>query len=167
MPRRITVPFVFLLAAVGLAIVGPARPVIVSGESMMPAYRDREVIRTVRVDRVTPGDAVLVRTTEGLIVKRVVLVEGERLLQIRKPEGWTDLLDAMPTKVPKGPIFRWRRVAPGHVVILGDNLPVSHDSREMGDVPIEWVVGKVVPQRPATADAETTLRQLRKFVNGE
>ncbi|CRM06184.1 MULTISPECIES: S26 family signal peptidase [Pseudomonas] len=34
-------------------------------------------------------------------------------------------------------------VAPGHVYLLGDNRDVSHDSRLMGQVPLEDVVGKV------------------------
>jgi signal peptidase I len=43
-----------------------------------------------------------------------------------------------------GPSYGPEVVPEDHVFILGDNRPVSRDSRAIGPVPVDWVRGRVV-----------------------
>ncbi|MFF1449633.1 S26 family signal peptidase [Streptomyces sp. NPDC058274] len=144
---------IWLLAAVALAVVflAAARTtlawvrrtvvlVLVHGRSMSPAYLpgDWVVGRRVAATRLRRGDVVIVdmpptgQAPEGhtmvgrLTIKRIAALPG----------------DALPADVPGGE--PGAPVPAGHVVVLGDNQPVSTDSRHHGPVPSAWVVGRAV-----------------------
>jgi signal peptidase I len=113
----------------------------VIGPSMAPALRsgDRLLVRRGPGRVPHAGDIVVLpepgpcrpgkKTAHAsLIVKRVVAAPG----------------DPLPAFLP-----RWERteagvVPPGHLVLLGDNLPMSRDSRHFGQVRADRVVGVVV-----------------------
>ncbi|MDI5976180.1 S26 family signal peptidase [Amycolatopsis magusensis] len=119
--------------------------VTVRGPSMEPAYRhgDRLLARR-RPGTLRAGDVVVFEgpvrdggwelpvaqagdTARGWLVKRVVAVGG----------------DPVPTHfagaAPAGEV-----VPPGQVFVLGDNREVSVDSRRIGCVPVERVLGRAV-----------------------
>lgn len=132
-----------LLAAVRATLAWVRRTVVlvlVHGRSMSPAYLpgDWVVGRRVPTGRLRRGDVVIVdmpptglapegRTMLGrLTIKRIAALPG----------------DALPADVPgRGP---GAPVPAGHVVVLGDNLSLSTDSRHHGPVPSSWVVGRAV-----------------------
>jgi signal peptidase I len=149
MPRAGT-----LLAAVLLAVVGLRRGfalVAVTGDSMMPALApgDRVLVLRVGLARLRPGQIAVVERpgAEGYataarpgpasgewMIKRVVAVPGDP-----RPD---DILPV--TAGPPGP-----RVPPGTFVVLGDNADWSHDSRHIGYVPGDRLLGQVVRRLPA------------------
>lgn len=124
---------------------------IVKGHSMEPSLQDGD--RLV-VDRVTcnlgevhRGDVVVLRYPRNPtvdFVKRVVGLPGDRIALRRgqlwvngsmAPDDWTCISDRDTTgdvEVPSGSYF-----------VLGDNRPISCDSREFGLVPQELLKGRV------------------------
>ena len=80
---------------------------------------------------------------EGNLIKRVMGLPGETI-EIRAghtyingepmDEPWIDHFggrDLSPTQIPED-----------HVYIIGDNRPVSRDSREIGPIPIDTIIGR-------------------------
>ena len=139
----------FGLAAVGLA-AQPLRPVVVSGGSMSPTYRNGEWLLTEPVDRpLRRGDVVIADTPVGTVVKRVALVAGDRRVQFRNLAGsWYDMTTL------SGPLSREGRrrvrafpLLPGTVFLLGDNIGTSVDSRSYGPVPLSNVRRLVIDPR--------------------
>lgn len=114
--------------------------VTVTGPSMEPALHDgdRVLVRR-RARRVARGDVVVLEpppgasdeglTHEGLIIKRIAAGPGDPV-----PAFMAERLD-----VPPGSI-----VPPGHYLVLGDNRPVSIDSRRFGYVPRTLLTGRVI-----------------------
>jgi signal peptidase I len=121
---------------------GPSmQPNLYAGDHMMTekiSYRYHEPAR---------GDIVIAEQVNGNLnlVKRVIGLPGETIesrnghtyingVQIYEPWvtnfGGTYLT---PTRIPEG-----------HVFIIGDNRPVSLDSRALGPVPIDKITGRVL-----------------------
>ncbi|MET7328133.1 S26 family signal peptidase [Nonomuraea sp. NPDC005650] len=116
--------------------------VTVSGPSMEPAYEsgDRVLVRRVPFARVRRGQVVLIKRDRApardhlkepdFIIKRAVAVPGDPVPHIEFPE-------LAETAVP-----------PGSLLVVGDNLARSYDSRHHGYVPMGRFVGVVVRQLP-------------------
>lgn len=137
-----------LMAAFHLFVVQIS---VVKGHSMEPSLRDGD--RLV-VDRVAPslgeltrGDVVVMRYPRNPavdFVKRVVGLPGDRIALkhgqlwvngAMAPDEWTCIADLETTAevdVPEGCYF-----------VLGDNRPISCDSREFGLVPESLLRGRV------------------------
>jgi len=138
-----------LLAA--LALRREFALIAVTGDSMMPALApgDRVLVRRVSLGRLRPGQIVIAEMpgTEGYgaappngpvsgdwMIKRVAAVPGDP-----RPE---DILPA--TAGPPGPL-----VPAGRFVVLGDNAAWSHDSRHIGYIPGDRLLGIAVRRLPA------------------
>jgi signal peptidase I len=110
----------------------------VDGSSMEPTLRsgDRVLIRRTRRPR--RGQVVLMRfpvrpgrpPDPQLLLKRVVAVHGDHV-----PGDWAS---------PDMKAIGGGEVPPGHAVVLGDNRPVSWDSRHFGFVPRDRVLGVMI-----------------------
>jgi signal peptidase I len=106
---------------------------------MEPAYRDGDRVLVRRGAAPRTGDVVVTehpRARRGgdLLIKRVAAVPGEPI-----PRAGVPALAREPgTRVPAG-----------HLVLLGDNRPVSLDSRELGYFPADGVLGRVLRPLPA------------------
>ncbi|OKI15944.1 hypothetical protein A6A08_09445 [Nocardiopsis sp. TSRI0078] len=112
----------------------------VFGESMLPTLCHGDRMLAVRAGRntvFTPSQLVVLsdpeapvvrdernRRRRNYLVKRVVAVAGEPL-----PEGVAHVTGTVPE---------------GHLVVMGDNLGRSRDSRDFGPVPAHRVVGTVL-----------------------
>lgn len=108
--------------------------VTVHGVSMEPTYHsgDRLLVRRARLGRVRAGQVVVVQVeasspddpTGGRLVKRAVAVPG----------------DPVPPQIPvPGP-----RVPVDSLLVLGDNLARSNDSRRLGYLPADALIGVVL-----------------------
>ena len=141
------------LAALALGIlVAVARRritlVTVVGESMRPAYLagDRVLVRRARLGELSRGQVVVVeepgrsgswvtpppRGPAGRhrwMIKRVAALPGDA-----RPDAWLP-----PKSGPPGP-----RVPAGRFVVLGDNAARSFDSRQLGYVPGDRLLGVVL-----------------------
>jgi signal peptidase I len=143
-----------LAAAAAFACAGAVllrtRLIVVSvhGISMAPALNPGDRLLVRRGMRPRRGDVVVVRLAHpsapgAWSVKRVTAVAGDRV----------------PPGVPGGP--PGGRVPAGQFVVLGDNAGVSLDSRELGPLPADRLVGvarRRVGRRPPAAEAAATRR---------
>jgi len=139
-----------LLALLVNLYVGEA-VAIEDGPSMQPnLYRGDRMIAEKISYRLHPpqrGDVVVVDRpgNEVSLVKRVVALAGE-MVEVRA--GHT-FVNGLPIDEPwvrefGGPSYGPEVIPEGYLFILGDNRPVSHDSRAIGPVPVDSVRGHVV-----------------------
>lgn len=121
------------------------------GDGMEPTLADRQTVVVLKTDRVRQGDIVAFYYNNKILVRRVVC-EGGNTLDM-DAAGVVRINDApldepyvatssrgqcniqLPCHVPVGSLF-----------LMGDNRPVSMDSRltEMGCIPAERIIGKVI-----------------------
>jgi signal peptidase I len=154
--RSASVLAIAVLLGIGIALAVNRLGVHASrvlSSSMSPTIHRGDWIVTRDVDgadrkSIDRRDIVLFRFplgTAGRAVKRVVAVAGDRVAISR----YRVVVDGrvIPTAgAPSDDAARRRveTVPPGHVFLLGDNSPVSIDSRSLGPLPETEIVGRVV-----------------------
>jgi signal peptidase I len=113
------------------------RMVQVTGDSMSPTlWNEERLLMTSAywlVGDVKVGDVVVLKDPErGVYIKRVYAMPGDTVEPYLAPRrGWS--LRQGDFKVP-----------PGTIYVLGDNRPASEDSRDLGPIPREELLGKVL-----------------------
>lgn len=125
----------------------------VHGPSMAPTLLPEDILLVTRgYDAAVRGDVVVVQSPdpddEGeLLVKRVIgtpgdevtVVDGRAIVNGQAERG------AYTVYVSGGDInVNLLTVPPGSLYLLGDNRPVSSDSRIFGPTPVDLVLGRVV-----------------------
>jgi signal peptidase I len=115
--------------------------------NLYPGYRMMTEKISYRFHEPRRGDIVIAERGVGEInlVKRVIGLPGETIESI---DGHT-YINGEPLDEPWVTHFGGRYLPPtlipeGHVFIIGDNRPVSSDSRAIGPVPIENISGRVI-----------------------
>jgi signal peptidase I len=138
--------------ATGALVCQPFRPLVFVGESMAPTYRSGEIAITVPTNgKFQRGDVVIIDMPDGPIVKRVAHLPGEEIIQVRLDDEWSDLTEVtepLPEKID-GRRYRKYRISEGELYVLGDNRPVSLDSRDFGPVSMDLVTRKIMTPRVA------------------
>lgn len=141
-------PLVPCVAALAVAAtVQPFRPIVVSGDSMSPTYHSGQIlIGDSRVTEIHRGDVVIFRHDGQTFVKRVAMIEGDRVERYRMI-GMDNLIATSRLALQA---FRRRgqrrtdlRVPAGTVYVLGDNFSESVDSRSYGPIPTRDILAVV------------------------
>jgi signal peptidase I len=137
---------------------------LVVGSSMEPNLRDGQLclVDTGAYRRSEPrrGDVVLANLDSVTCVKRVYGLPGDRFWLLRSAEGDTSGAFLLGARVPQGVRnmvtqnkrhFRLERVVVPDdcLYLVGDNLPASMDSRELGWGYQEDLIGRVLAWRSA------------------
>lgn len=138
--RRVTVFTLLLLLLLSLMLFVKThfRSIQVSGNSMEPTFHTGQRLFSCDaywlVGAIRKGDIIVVQRESGgeFIIKRVYALAGEKVDLLNLPSDYP--LSAGDYVVP-----------PGCVYILGDNKPVSEDSRRFGPIKEEDIKGKVLP----------------------
>lgn len=113
------------------------KTVKVSGESMEPTFENGRTLLMSRaywlVGPIQRNDIVVVKTieTQETLIKRVKGLPGDVIDFMDIPRNW---------RLTKGEY----RVPTGSYYCLGDNRPVSQDSRDLGPFDKSQVLGKIV-----------------------
>jgi signal peptidase I len=150
------------LATLGVAATiraaSPLGTTVVLGRSMEPSMRagsihvlDRSYYRTHTLSR---GDVVVLRMGTETLIKRVHALAGDRVLLLQDRDGLgAELLEPREViRVHRAHALGKLRhqsiesitVPAGHCFVLGDNAPVSVDSRHFGPVPIRAILGRAL-----------------------
>ena len=150
--RRLVVPLALVLALVVLVFWVIFDHSRVVGPSMLPTLRDGDYILVTKgLAHPQRGDVVVLDAVEQgkptELVKRIVAVGGDRV----HVEGDFVLVNGAPEHYPHM-VFANDRPWPaadltvprGTVFVLGDDRPVSYDSRYLGPFPTGRIQGKVV-----------------------
>lgn len=139
---------------------------VTSGSSMFPSIRDGEILLVFKLayqfplsiqektvftwKSVRAGDVVLFKNSGRSVVKRVALESGAPLVVYKNGETTFLCLDNLYLKLsPESYLHlcangRLHFVPDGYLVVLGDRLDVSHDSRSYGFVAEKNILGKVL-----------------------
>ena len=147
--------WVTLFGVTTLHAVSPLGLTVVQGHSMEPTLRpgalsllDRSYYHFHALSR---GDIVVLRLRGETLIKRVYALPGERLTLLRYDDDTGNELVTPPEAahlrrlqaagfLPDGRVVSLT-ISPGHCFVLGDNGPVSIDSRVWGPVPISAILG--------------------------
>ena len=132
--------------AVSLMVL-PFRSVRVVGSSMFPTLRDGQRVLVdrdyYRLTGLFRNDVVVIHHGDENWIKRLVGLPGDRLALVPGPNGSGDEVLNLQGGRPAPPGAAIVTVPPGHLYLLGDNLPVSKDSRIVGPIPLSELVGVV------------------------
>ena len=123
----------------------------VSGNSMYPTLNNGQPVIYNRLDRsYDRGDIISVRMPNGeYLVKRIIAVEGDSV-DIHDGRVWingvleTDDWVNGETFASEGAALSYPfKVGAGMIFVMGDNREVSVDSREIGEIAVSQIRGKI------------------------
>jgi len=131
-------------------------PIVVDGLSMMPTLhdKDRMLVNKIGYQFAEPKrfDIVVFHATEDKdYIKRIIGLPGDHIeyredtLYVNGIPQAEPYLDKYKQEVFDGPLtdpFIFEHVPEGHFFVMGDNRRYSKDSRHIGPVPMEEVMGK-------------------------
>jgi signal peptidase I len=141
------------LAVTALVLRRRLAIVMVTGSSMQPAFSpgDRVLVRRATLPRIRTGQVVVMEepVTPGVwpaalgdrllggrawMIKRVAAVPGE----------------AVPVSIGVAAVLAEQTVPTGQLLVLGDNAAQSADSRVLGYIPADRLLGVVLSRLPGT-----------------
>lgn len=157
--ERIAFAFVLMLlvAFLGLVVVLYVTHTTakVEGDSMKPGLLSEDILLVTKsYDHPLRGDVVVINAPKHptlkpgtQIVKRVIAVPGDQIKVVEgvafvngKRESGDYSVEFSPADIG----MPLTTVPEGSIVVLGDNRPVSEDSRIFGPVSLDLVIGRVV-----------------------
>lgn len=137
--------------AASFYLVQPYRPVVFVGKSMADTYQDREVaLGTTNISDLAVGDVVVIEQNGSTFIKRIAYMPGDKIQYAKIASDWlpTHTVGYVALRHPERFKSKTVVVPQGEVYVLGDNLLVSIDSRQLGTIPIENIRVKLVkPQQ--------------------
>ena len=146
------VPYVIIVLVVVLIRSFLVTPVIVSGDSMVPTLKDKELLLlnkiNYRLNDIKRFDIVVIQLDNKEIIKRVIGLPGEEVLyrnnalyidghEIKSDYNFETEDFSLKT------ICNCQRIPDDKYLVLGDNRSVSADSRIMGLIDREDIQGSV------------------------
>jgi signal peptidase I len=153
---------VFKLVSVGTFVAStfllqPYRPMVFVGQSMSPTYQNKEfALATTDTSNLKRGDVVVLELPQGSIVKRIAYMPGDWIDYYYFRGEWVlgKNINIKKFKHPERFKNKRVRVPEGYVYVLGDNRPVSVDSRQMGVLPMSWIREKLVSPKARVLDTQ-------------
>jgi len=151
--KFVLLPLVVLFAVIVLVFFVFFAPVAIDGPSMLPTLRTADrVLITRGAKSVKRGDVVVLIADESgaktELVKRVVGLAGDSV-EIRNDVALVNgvqepSLGQVTSELQYSMSALAIIVPAGRIYVMGDNRPLSEDSRYIGTVPLSGVMGRVV-----------------------
>lgn len=145
-------PYVVIVIVVVLVRTFIITPVIVSGDSMVPTLENKELLLVRKIgyssNVIKRFDIVVIKENDEEIIKRVIGLPGEHVSYKKNKLYINDKL------VEQNYTFRdthdfnleeictCNSIPEGQYLVLGDNRPISKDSRTLGLIDEEKIIGK-------------------------
>lgn len=151
--RKVIVPLVVLLVVVIGVFYVLFDVTIVSGPSMEPGLHDGDRLLLTKAYTEPHDDDVVVFHTLGEngdpedLIKRVVAVEGQSVSVsggVATVDGVTESTARLVTSPDDTSSVATTTILPDFLFVMGDNRPISLDSRYLGAVAIDSVRGRAV-----------------------
>jgi signal peptidase I len=150
---REVIETVILALVIFLGVRAAVQNFVVDGSSMEPSLHDGEVILVNKLAYLfgSPqrGDVVVLRSPRDPdrdIIKRIIGLPGETV-EIKNGKVYIDVFDGRPLEEPyihgkpRGSMAP-TKIEENHYFVLGDNRARSLDSRQLGLMPKENIIGK-------------------------
>jgi signal peptidase I len=137
----------WLLLLGAVLILSPFRVVRVVGQSMLPTLQPGQALlvdqRYFRLTGMFRNDLVVIHHNGETWIKRLVGLSGDQIALAYGPDGSIDRVLNLHSGLTPPPDAQIITVPPQHLWVLGDNMPVSQDSRIAGPIPLSDLVGIV------------------------
>jgi len=146
------VPYIIIIVVVVLIRSFIITPVMVSGSSMKPNLQDKEILLERKIgyneNTFKRFDIVVIKEGKEEIIKRVIGLPGEHVSYKKNKLYINDELveenfkfyDTVDFNLEE--ICSCSKIPEGKYLVLGDNRPVSKDSRVIGLIDKEDILGK-------------------------
>ena len=148
------VPYAIIVVTVVLIRTFIATPVIVSGDSMKPNLQDGEMLIERKLgykgSNIKRFDIVIVKEGKEEIIKRVIGLPGEHISYKNNKLFVNDVEVEQNYKFYSTEDFNLEEICTcsqiqdGKYLVLGDNRPVSKDSRIIGLIDEKDIMGKAI-----------------------
>ena len=151
MKKRLLVSLVIGCILMILAYCQPYKLVVVVGRSMMPTYKNRQILLAKRTKDFKKSDVVVALSDDRqLIVKRILYTPEEYYYYMMKKDGTFELIidnsyrSILKIKNIDDCYMMELKVPKNHYYLIGDNLSESDDSRRFGTVEENEIMYKVI-----------------------
>ena len=151
MKKRLTVSLVVGCILMLLAFLQPYKLVVVSGQSMMPTYKNRQILLAKKTKDFKKSDVVVALSDDKqLIIKRILYTPEEYYYYYMKKDGTCELIidnsyrSILKLKAIDDSYIIEEKVPRDQFYIVGDNLENSDDSRRFGSIHINDILYKVI-----------------------
>lgn len=151
MKKRLLVSLVIGCILMILAYCQPYKLVVVVGRSMMPTYKNRQILLAKRTKDFKKSDVVVALSDDRqLIVKRILYTPEEYYYYMMKKDGTLQLIidnsyrSILENKNIDDAYMMELKVPKNHYYLIGDNLDESDDSRRFGTVEQNEILYKVI-----------------------
>ena len=148
------IPYIIIIVVVVLIRTYIVTPVIVSGDSMKPNLHDGEMLIERKIGynakTIKRFDIVIIKEGKEEIIKRVIGLPGEHVyyrsnkLYVNDKEVEQDYKYYSTNDFNLEEICTCSKIPEGKFLVLGDNRPVSKDSRIIGLIDEKDILGKAV-----------------------
>ncbi len=145
-------PYVIIVVSIILIRVFLVTPVIVSGGSMNPTLENGELLILRKVgygeSKIERFDIVTIKNDGEEIIKRIIGLPGEHIsyrndtLYVNDEKVGEPFLARKTVDFNLEEICNCTEIPKGKYLVLGDNRPISKDSRAIGLIDEEDIVGK-------------------------
>ena len=151
MKKRLTVSLVIGCILLLLAYLQPYKLVVVVGQSMMPTYKNGQILLAKKTKDFKKSDVVVALSDDRtLIVKRILYTPEEYYYYIMKKDGTYELIadnsyrNILEVKNIDDAYMMELKVPKDHYYLIGDNLGKSDDSRRFGTLEENEILYKVI-----------------------
>jgi len=151
MKKRLTVSLVIGCILLLLAYLQPYKLVVVVGQSMMPTYKNGQILLAKKTKDFKKSDVVVALSDDrALIVKRILYIPGEYYYYMMKKDGTNQLIinnsyhNILEIKNIDDAYMMELEVPKKHYYLIGDNLGESDDSRRFGTLEENEILYKVI-----------------------